>query len=99
MREVAEGRLVSGPVVQGSWIEISAIWPDDRVDLRVDPHLAEHGRVSKRPEHGTGQDAREVDAAFEAIVEPKAESERPDTCRRMSPGRWDGSSIAQARRR
>src|SRR5882724_7406747 len=49
------------PVVEGRGIEIGAIRPDQRLRLRVDPHLLKERAIGERPIELAGQEGREVD--------------------------------------
>ena len=58
--------------MQGRRIKISPVWPDQRVDLRINPNLAEQGYVTKRTEYLALQDALEINDLFRLIVETHA---------------------------
>src|SRR5882724_8176863 len=49
------------PVVEGRGIEIGAVRPDQRLRLRVDPHLLKERAIGERPIELAGQEGREVD--------------------------------------
>jgi hypothetical protein len=55
--------------MKGSRIEIGAVWPDQGVDLRIQPNLAEQFRITKRAIQRSGKDWPEIDFAYQAITE------------------------------
>ena len=76
LSEGAKCGFVRGPIMQRRRIKIGTVRPDDGVHLGIDAHLIEQPDVAERTEHLTGQHRREVDAAFEPVVEAQMERKR-----------------------
>jgi hypothetical protein len=68
-----ECRLVFGPVVQDSGIEIGAIWPGDRFYFRVEGHVSKQGRFAQRAVEVTVKHGFQVYPALAAVIERQVE--------------------------
>jgi hypothetical protein len=66
----AGGKLVRvyGPVVKGRRVEVRTVRPNQRLDLRVDPHLIENTQVPQWPEKLPGKHRQEVDPLLGVIL-------------------------------
>ena len=62
--------------MKGSRIKIGAVWPDQGVDLRIQPNLAEKIRITKRAIQRSGKDWPEIDFAYQAITEYDSQAMR-----------------------
>lgn len=67
--ERLHGIQMLGPVVEGRWIEINAIRPDQRMNFWVDPDLIEERQVTQGPAQLPQQDWPEIDGLRGAVVE------------------------------
>jgi len=63
-------------VIQGCWIEVCTVRPNQCVNLRVDSNAVKKVHVVKRPIQFTRQDRSEVDGLSGAIVETNLERMR-----------------------
>lgn len=64
-----KARHMLRPIVKRRGIEIRAIWPDQRVNLRVDADLIEGRQVPQRPEKLSGEDRSKIDELHGVVVE------------------------------
>ena len=62
--------------MKGSRIKIGAVRPDQGVDLRIQPNLAEKIRITERPIQRSGKDRPEIDFAHQAITEYDSQAMR-----------------------
>ena len=62
--------------MKGSRIKISAVWPDQGVDLRIQPNLAEKIRITESAIQRSGKDRPEIDFAYQAITEYDSQAMR-----------------------
>ncbi len=66
------------PVVKSGRIKVSAIRPNEGVNLWVQPNLLEDFRVTQRPEQRSGQHGLEIDVAHYAVAERDSQPVRTD---------------------
>lgn len=54
-------------------VQISVVWPHQRVSFGIDLHTIEKPKIPQRPEHLTRKNRAKVDHLLRAIVKPNAE--------------------------
>lgn len=62
-----------GPIVQRSRVEIRSIRPNERMNLRIDSHSIENGKIAQRAIHRTCQDRPKIDHLLGAVVKLHAQ--------------------------
>jgi hypothetical protein len=50
--------------VQGSWVKVRAVWPNQRVDFIVKRDLIEKLKVAKRTVQFASEDRQKIDGLF-----------------------------------
>ncbi len=77
-----KSRLVLGPIVKGSRVEVGSAWPDNGMNLRVERDLSESRRVAQRPVKLARKNRFEINSAHQAIVEAQTQRIRSDVLAR-----------------
>ena len=73
-----KSRLVLGPIVERSRVEVRSARPDNRMNLRVESDPCKNRGVAERAVKLALKKPLEVDGAGQAIVEAQAKRVRPD---------------------
>ena len=71
--------------MKGSRIKIGAVRPDQRVDLRIQPNLAEKIRITERTIQRSRKDRPEIDFAYQAIAECDSQAMRTNNLKISDP--------------
>jgi hypothetical protein len=76
------------PIVQGRRIEIRSIWPDDRMNLRIDAHSVENIEIFERPVNTAGENWPEINRPLHRIVELNRKPIWPNIFQRYDSIMW-----------
>jgi hypothetical protein len=78
LRSLAESLLVDWPIVQDRWVKIRAVWPNQRVDLKIDLDPVEKREFAQRSVQLSRQYLQKVYRAIRAVREFNCQSIGPD---------------------
>ena len=73
-----EGGGVFRPIMKRCWIEVCAVGPHDRVDLRIDAHLPEQLGIAQRAEDFACENGLEIDGLLDRVCKREAQDIWPD---------------------
>ena len=78
LRSSTKSRLVLGPIVERSRVEVRSARPDDRMNLPVEGDLSKNRRVAQRAVKLALEKPLEINGAGQTIVEAQAQRVRRD---------------------
>jgi hypothetical protein len=92
--------------MENRWAKVRTVWPDQRVDLRINANLRKKRGVLKRAEQFPLQDRSKIDGLGRGVLELDPQSERGDLLERsnsmnfmrhMAPSYFNGSILIGGR--
>src|SRR6185369_7690700 len=62
------------PVVKSSGFKVASVWPDQRMNLRINSNLVEEFQIAQRPEQFTCQYRLKINDLFRFVIKSDPES-------------------------